>query len=81
MKPIEGITQLLIKWSDGDQEALDQLMPLVYDELRRLARSYLRRERHNHTRRLPSLPRPCRPGRQSASRSKAGSSSCASLAD
>ncbi len=49
MKPIEGITQLLIKWSDGDQEALDRLMPLVYDELHRLARGYLRRERRNHT--------------------------------
>ncbi len=40
---IENITQLLLKWSDGDQTALDQLMPLVYDELRQLARSHLRR--------------------------------------
>jgi RNA polymerase sigma factor (TIGR02999 family) len=39
----ESITQLLLKWSDGDQSALDQLMPLVYDELRQLARSFLRR--------------------------------------
>jgi RNA polymerase sigma-70 factor (ECF subfamily) len=45
----EGVTQLLEKWSQGDQEALDQLMPLVYDELRRLAGAYLRRERHDHT--------------------------------
>ena len=45
----ENITQLLLKWSDGDQSALDQLMPLVYDELRKLARSYLRRHAHNHT--------------------------------
>lgn len=45
----ESITQLLLKWSDGDQSALDQLMPLVYDELRQLARSYLRRHAHNHT--------------------------------
>jgi len=37
------ITQLLIKWSEGDETALHQLTPLVYDELRRLARSYLRR--------------------------------------
>ena len=37
-----GITQLLLKWSEGDEAALDQLTPLVYDELRRLARSYLR---------------------------------------
>lgn len=39
----ENITQLLMRWSDGDRSALDQLLPLVYDELRRLARSYLRR--------------------------------------
>jgi RNA polymerase sigma factor (TIGR02999 family) len=38
-----GITQLLLKWSEGDEAALDQLTPLVYEELRRLARSYLRR--------------------------------------
>lgn len=44
-----GITQLLERWSQGDQEALDQLMPLVYDELRRLAGAYLRRERPEHT--------------------------------
>ncbi len=43
------ITQLLVEWGQGDQAALDQLMPLVYDELRRLARSYLRRERPDHT--------------------------------
>src|SRR5215210_3603214 len=48
MQP-EGITQLLVKWSGGDRAALDKLMPLVYDELRRLARAYLRRERSNHT--------------------------------
>jgi RNA polymerase sigma factor (TIGR02999 family) len=45
----ENVTQLLIKWADGDQAALDKLMPLVYSELRRLARNYLRRERQNHT--------------------------------
>src|SRR6516165_11919695 len=43
------VTQLLINWSRGDQAALDQLMPLVYGELRRLAAAYLRRERSNHT--------------------------------
>lgn len=43
------ITQLLSEWSKGDRDALDQLAPLVYDELRRLARSYLRRERPDHT--------------------------------
>jgi len=45
----EGITQLLKKWSNGDAKALDQLMPLVYDELHRLAEAYLRRERREHT--------------------------------
>ena len=45
----EGVTQLLIDWSEGDQTALDKLMPLVYDELRRLASNYLRRERREHT--------------------------------
>lgn len=45
----EGITQLLERWSAGEQEALDQLMPLVYDELHRLAGAYLRRERRDHT--------------------------------
>lgn len=45
----EGITQLLKKWSKGDEKALDQLMPLVYDELHRLAEAYLRRERREHT--------------------------------
>ena len=45
----ESITGLLLKWSDGDPVALERLMPLVYDELRRLAVRYLRRERANHT--------------------------------
>jgi RNA polymerase sigma factor (TIGR02999 family) len=49
MQSSEGITQLLIDWSHGDQAALEKLMPLVYDELRRLATNYLRRERGNHT--------------------------------
>jgi RNA polymerase sigma factor (TIGR02999 family) len=43
------VSQLLIDWSHGDREALSRLMPLVYDELRRLAGSYLRRERPDHT--------------------------------
>jgi RNA polymerase sigma factor (TIGR02999 family) len=46
---VEGITQLLVKWSDGDKTALDELVPLVYDELHKLAGAYLRRERHNNT--------------------------------
>jgi RNA polymerase sigma-70 factor (ECF subfamily) len=47
--PNEGITQLLIRWSAGDKAALDELMPLVYNELRRLARSYLRQEANCET--------------------------------
>ena len=43
------VTQLLIDWSDGDRGALDAMMPLVYTELRRMAASYLRRERSDHT--------------------------------
>jgi RNA polymerase sigma factor (TIGR02999 family) len=43
------VTQLLARWRDGDREALDSLMPLVYDELRRLAHHYLQNERHGHT--------------------------------
>ncbi len=45
----QAVTLLLEKWSAGDRAALDQLMPLVYDELRRLAGNYLRRERPDHT--------------------------------
>ena len=45
----QGITQLLERWSQGDEKALDQLMPLVYDELHRLAGAYLRSERREHT--------------------------------
>jgi RNA polymerase sigma factor (TIGR02999 family) len=43
------VTALLVNWSQGDRHALDELMPLVYGELRRLAGSYLRRERAGHT--------------------------------
>ena len=43
------ITRLLQDWSEGNQTALDKLMPLVYDELRRQASRYLRNERHGHT--------------------------------
>lgn len=45
----EALTSLLIEWSKGDQSAVERLMPAVYDELRTLARSYLRRERPGHT--------------------------------
>ena len=43
------VTQLLVEWGHGDKAALDQLIPMVYDELRRLARGYMRREKQGHT--------------------------------
>lgn len=48
-QPYTQVTQLLQQWHEGDQEALEALMPLVYNELKRLAGSYLRRERPDHT--------------------------------
>ena len=47
--PPDAITRLLIEWSNGDEEALKRLMPLVYDELRRVASRHLRHERRDHT--------------------------------
>jgi RNA polymerase sigma factor (TIGR02999 family) len=44
-----SITQLLVEWRAGDETALDRLMPLVYDEMRRMAHRYMRRERAAHT--------------------------------
>ena len=51
MKDGEGyeITQLLADWSRGDERALERLMPMVYDELRRMARGYMRHQPPNHT--------------------------------
>ncbi|MFL6465257.1 MAG: sigma-70 family RNA polymerase sigma factor [Bryobacteraceae bacterium] len=46
---LQQVTVLLAKWGQGDREALDALTPLVYNELRKLAKSYLRRERAGHT--------------------------------
>ena len=43
------VTELLMAWSDGDPAALEQLTPLVYQELRRLARHYMGQERQGHT--------------------------------
>ena len=43
------ITQLLVAWGEGDASALEQLTPLVYEELHRLARHYMRNERPGHT--------------------------------
>ena len=45
----EDVTGLLLAWSDGDQAALDELMPLVYAELHLLAKRYMRREHPGHT--------------------------------
>jgi len=45
----ESVTQMLAAWAGGDQTALEQLTPLVYEELRRLARQRMRRERPGHT--------------------------------
>ena len=43
------MTQLLVDWSNGDQRAMEKLAPQVYNELRRLAQSYMNRERADHT--------------------------------
>ena len=45
----EGVTQLLLEWRSGDESALERLIPLVYGELRKLARQCLRHERDGHT--------------------------------
>ena len=47
--PAQQVTQLLVRWREGDRRALDELMPLVYEELRRLAAHYMRGERPGHT--------------------------------
>lgn len=49
------MTLLLARWANGDQQALEDLTPLVYKELRRLAASYLRKERKSHTLRPTAL--------------------------
>jgi RNA polymerase sigma factor (TIGR02999 family) len=45
----DGVTRLLLELSNGNRDAVDALMPLIYDELRYLASNYLRRERSDHT--------------------------------
>src|ERR1044072_8471843 len=45
----QNLTALLLEWRSGDEEALEKLTPLVYDELRRIAHRYMRRERSGHT--------------------------------
>lgn len=47
--PREAVTELLVEWQNGNQSALDRLMPLVYAELRTIAGRYLSRESSNHT--------------------------------
>ena len=49
VQPQTQVTQLLQQWQEGSNDALEALMPLVYKELKRLAGSYLRRERPDHT--------------------------------
>ena len=44
-----NVTQILLEWRSGNEEALKHLMPMVYDELRRLAAHYMRSERREHT--------------------------------
>lgn len=45
----EEITQLLLAWGQGDQAALEQLLPLVYEEMRQIAHHHMRRQRPDHT--------------------------------
>jgi RNA polymerase sigma factor (TIGR02999 family) len=47
--PQQSVTELLVGWGQGDKAALDELMPVVYQELRRLAQNYLSDERPGHT--------------------------------
>jgi RNA polymerase sigma-70 factor (ECF subfamily) len=47
--PSQGVTQLLVAWTHGEQAALDQLVPLVHAELQRLAHRHMARERPGHT--------------------------------
>lgn len=49
MAAAPDITQLLVAWSGGDRHALDQLTPILYDELRRMAVRYMRQESAGHT--------------------------------
>ncbi len=45
----QGVTNLLIELSNGKREVVDELLPIIYDELKRIAANYLRRERSDHT--------------------------------
>src|ERR1700719_2628215 len=50
-----AVTELLLAWSEGDEGALERLVPLVEAELRRLARGYMARERRGHTLQITAL--------------------------
>ena len=45
----DNVTRLLLEWSEGNRQALEEMLPLIYDELRRLAHNFLYRERPGHT--------------------------------
>lgn len=47
--PSREVSELLLHWGNGDRKALEAILPLVYNELRRLARYHLRQQRPNHT--------------------------------
>ena len=49
VEPPHEVTELLQKWSAGDIDALEELTPIIYAELHRIAKSYMRRERNGHT--------------------------------
>jgi RNA polymerase sigma factor (TIGR02999 family) len=49
LEPAGPVSELLLEWGNGDSEALKTILPLVYDELKRLAHHYLRGGRPNHT--------------------------------
>jgi RNA polymerase sigma-70 factor, ECF subfamily len=48
MSDMHSVTQLLEQWDHGDREALDKLMPLIYEELRKMARRYTNQQNHGH---------------------------------
>lgn len=49
MSASHSVTQLLEQWNSGDAEALDKLMPLIYEELRKMARRHMRQQNPGHT--------------------------------
>jgi len=49
LEPPSPVSELLLHWGSGDRKALEAILPLVYNELRRLARYHLRQQRPNHT--------------------------------